>query len=49
MICFHHPLNKQIDLMLMNFDASFHLYSQNHPLNLQEGKSMIKGTKNHVK
>jgi len=30
-ICFHHPLNKQIDLMLMNFDASFHLYSQNHP------------------
>jgi hypothetical protein len=28
--CFHHPLNKQIDLMLMNFDASLLLYFQNH-------------------
>jgi hypothetical protein len=23
MICFHHPLNKQIDLMLMNFNTYF--------------------------
>jgi hypothetical protein len=30
MTYFHHPLNKQIDLMLMNFDVFFLLYIQNH-------------------
>jgi len=30
LLCFHHPFNKQLDLILMNFNVSLFLYSQNH-------------------